>query len=108
MGQRFGFNPEFISWVKLLYASRRPRPHKWTPFCPISPLLWNQTAPPPLATEPLAIRLHPEGGIEGIARAGKDSTLSLYADDLLLYVSHPTPHGSSHGSYYHMWGLFRL
>lgn len=64
--------------------------------------------PPPFATEPLAIRLHPEGGIEGIARAGKDSTLSLYADDLLLYVSHPTPHGSSHGSYYHMWGLFRL
>lgn len=40
--------------------------------------------PPPFATEPLAIRLHPEGGIEGIARAGKDSTLSLYADDLLL------------------------
>lgn len=39
------------------------------------------------------------GGIEGIARAGKVSTLSLYADDLLLYMSDPTPHGSSRPKY---------
>lgn len=85
MGQKFGFNPEFNSWVKLL-----PSPQSTQMDSILSQFSFivepNRATPPSLsfsiAAEPLAIRLHPEGGIEGIARAGKVSTLSLYANDL--------------------------
>lgn len=42
------------------------------------------------AIEPLAIWLRGERGFEGIFRSGSEHKLSLYADDLLLYVSNPT------------------
>ena len=51
--------------------------------CPLSPLLFA------LAIEPLAIWLHREGGFEGITRAGKVHKLSLYANNLLLYMANP-------------------
>ena len=92
--QKFGFNPEFISWIKLLYASRVASVHtnrlKSAPFplhrgtrqgCPLSPLLSA------IAIESLAIWLRQEGGFEGIIRAGKVHKLSLYADNLLLDMS---------------------
>ena len=94
--QEFGFNPEFISWIKLLYASPVTSVHtnglQSAPFplhcgtrqgCPLSPLLFA------IATESLDIWLCQEGGFEGIIRAGKVHKLSLYADDLLLYMSNP-------------------
>lgn len=51
--------------------------------CPLSPLLFN------LAIEPLAIWLRSHNGFEGISRYGLVHKLSLYADDLLLYISNP-------------------
>lgn len=42
-----------------------------------------------LAIEPVAIWLCQEGGFEGITRAGKVHKLSLYTDDLVLYISNP-------------------
>lgn len=94
--KKFGFSPDFIDWVKLLYASPVASVHtnglQSAPFplhrgtrqgCPLSPLLFA------IAIEPLAIWLRQEGGFEGITRAGKAHKLSLYADDLLLYMSNP-------------------
>lgn len=94
--QKFGFSPDFISWIRLLYAcpvaSVLTNGLKSTSFplyrgtrqgCPLSPLLFA------LAIEPLAIWLRQEDGFEGITRAGNVHKLSLYADDLLLYMSNP-------------------
>ena len=50
--------------------------------CPSSPLLFA------IAIEPLAIWLRSEAGFEGIVRGGVTHKVSLYADDLLLYISH--------------------
>ena len=93
---KFGFSSDFIAWIRLLYES--PTAHILTngvrspPFalrrgtrqgCPLSPLLFA------LAIEPLAIWLREEGRVEGITRNDVTHKLSLYADDLLLYVSNP-------------------
>ena len=43
-----------------------------------------------MAIEPLAIAIRADSDIEGISRGGKIHKLSLYADDLLLYISNPT------------------
>ena len=94
--QKFGFPLEFISWIKLLYANPVASVHtnglQSATFplyrgtrqgCPLSPLLFA------IAIEPLAIWLRQEGGFEGITRARTVHKLSLYADDLLLYMSNP-------------------
>uniref|UniRef100_A0A8P4GAF8 Reverse transcriptase domain-containing protein n=1 Tax=Dicentrarchus labrax TaxID=13489 RepID=A0A8P4GAF8_DICLA len=52
--------------------------------CPLSPLLFA------MAIEPLAVGLRSEERFEGISRQRAIHKLSLYADDLLLYVSNPT------------------
>lgn len=49
--------------------------------CPLSPLLFA------LAIEPLSIALKIEKDFKGIRRYGTEHKVSLYADDLLLYVS---------------------
>lgn len=91
---KFGFGDSFISWMRLLYSS--PSAMVLTnntyskPFnlyrgtkqgCPLSPLLFV------LAIEPLAISIRSNGLIAGITRGITTHKLSLYADDLLLYVS---------------------
>lgn len=49
--------------------------------CPLSPLLFI------LAIEPLALWLQSEAGFKGITHRNSVHKVSLYADDLLLYVS---------------------
>lgn len=93
---KFGFGLGFTSWVKILYStplssvrtnntvsSYFPLFRGTRQGCPLSPLLFD------IVIEPLAIALRGDGGIQGINRDGIIHKLSLYADDLLLYISDP-------------------
>lgn len=94
--QRYNFGNNFFAWVRLLYTS------------PTAQILMNQTLSPPfklfrgtrqgcplsalifmLATEPLAqsIRLDPQ--IHSYNTKDTTNKISLYADDILLYVTQP-------------------
>lgn len=92
----FHFGPKFISWIRLLYtlpvAAIRTNNNLSTYFelkrgtrqgCPLSPLLFA------VALEPLALALKQCPTIKGIHRAGSEHKVSLYADDMLLFISDP-------------------
>lgn len=94
--KQFGFGEKFISWIKVLYSSPLAAVrtnnnlssyfplHRGTrQGCPLSPLLFA------IAIEPLALVLRGEINIKGIRRYDSDNKVSLYADDMLLYLSHP-------------------
>lgn len=94
--EKFGFHSKFISWIKLLYANPSASVNTnglHSPSfslqrgtcrgCLLSPLLFN------IAIEPLAISLRSQSAFQGISRFGQVHKLSLYADDLLLYISNP-------------------
>ena len=91
--KRFGFGNTFISWIRLLYTSPQacvrtnndysdyfPLKRGTRQGCPLSPLLFA------IAIEPLAVALR-SSQIPGIMRGGVEHKVSLYADDLLLFVS---------------------
>ena len=95
--QRFGFGDNFVSWIRFLYASPQasvctntsrsktfPLSRGTRQGCPLSPLLFG------IAIEPLSIALKMERGFLGIQRWGTEHKVSLYADDLLLYVRNPS------------------
>ena len=50
--------------------------------CPLSPLLFN------IVLEVLATAIREEKGIKGI-QIGKEVKLSLFADDMILYIENP-------------------
>lgn len=90
----FGFGPNFIKWVQLLYNSPEARVavNGWIsdPFphgrstrqgCPLSPLLYA------IAVEPLAISLRMHSDIHGLRSGSLVETVSLYADDMLFYLA---------------------
>ena len=94
--EKFGLGPVFTSWVKLLYAcpsasvltnSRYSSSfdlHRGTrQGCPLSLLLFAN------AIEPLAIAICGNKQMQGIWRGGIEHKVSLYTDDLLLFVSKP-------------------
>lgn len=93
---RFGFGPKFISWIKVLYTSPLTAiqtNNTLSPYfalhrgtrqgCPSSPLLFA------IAIEPLAVALRGDAEIEGIQRGGSEHKVSLYADDMLLFLLNP-------------------
>lgn len=94
---KFGLGDIFISWIRLLYTSPQASVSTngvQSPYitlsrgtrqgCPLSPLLFA------LSIEPLSIYLRTSTTFTGISRLGMEFKLSLYADDLLLYVSSPS------------------
>lgn len=87
----------FVSLIKLLYvqpqasiqtnninSSYFPLEGSTRQGCLLSPLLFA------LAIEPLAIALGTTKEYSGILRGKTEHKVSLYADDLLLYISNPT------------------
>lgn len=87
----FGFGPNFVSWVKLLYsnstASIRTNSQRSTSFrlyrgtlqgCPLSSILLD------IAIEPRSCK-----DISGVWRGNVEHKVSLDADDLLLFISNP-------------------
>ena len=94
--KKFGFEDSFISWIKLLYY--HPLSAVITngiqseyfllgrgtcQGCNLSPLLFA------VAVEPLAIALRQSKEFHGIERGGLTHKVSLYAEDILLYISEP-------------------
>ncbi|XP_059823631.1 IQ calmodulin-binding motif-containing protein 1 isoform X1 [Hypanus sabinus] len=94
--EEFNFSLTFISWIKLIYHT--PVASVFTnnqrsPFfclfrgtrqgCPLSPLLFD------IALEPLAIAIRESQDILGINHGTDTHKLSLYADDLLIFISNP-------------------
>lgn len=110
---KFGFGESFISWLRLLYtlpcASITTNNIQSDFFslsrgcrqgCPLSPLLFA------LAVEPLSIYLRTSPTFRGITRSHTELKLSLYADDLLLYVTDPVRACPAIISFFRRFGCF--
>lgn len=110
---KFGFGESFISWLRLLYtlpcASITTNNTQSGYFflnrgcrqgCPLSPLLFA------LAIEPLSMYLRTSLTFNGITRSHTELKLSLYADDLLLYVTDPVRACPSIVSFFNRFGRF--
>uniref|UniRef100_A0AAQ6AKY8 Reverse transcriptase domain-containing protein n=1 Tax=Amphiprion ocellaris TaxID=80972 RepID=A0AAQ6AKY8_AMPOC len=95
--QKFGMTDGFINWIRILYASPLSavitNGHKSNNFsiergsrqgCPLSPLLFA------LAMEPLAAAIRMDPCIEGLLLNNCQRRISLYADDVLIFLNSPS------------------
>lgn len=93
--QKLGFGNNFTQWIKMLYtkpmASIKNNNQISKPFimnrgtkqgCPLSGLLFN------LVTEPLAAKVRSDKNIHGIKTGDQSNKLSLYCEDIILYLVH--------------------
>ena len=94
---RFGLGDDFVKWVKVLYmepmAAVLANGLRSTNFvvqrgsrqgCPLSPLLFA------VAVEPLAEAIRRDPIITGLNVGVKSHKISLYADDVLLFMLNPS------------------
>lgn len=94
--KKMGFHLDFISWVRVLYSNptSRVQVNGYTSKqfelkrgnrqgCPLSPLLFA------ISIEPLAEMIRENPRIYGISDGGGTHKISLYADDVILYISDP-------------------
>lgn len=94
--KKIGFRESFIHWVRILYTSpmaiittngisQRFTLHWGTiQGCPLSPSLFT------IFTEPLAAAVHQKINITGIQTENMHHKISLYADNILLYLQNPS------------------
>lgn len=93
---QFGFGESFIHWINTLYTSPKATVttngitsstftlHRGTrQGCPLSPSLFA------LFIEPLATAIRENNSIKGITVSDIEHKISLYADDILLYLQNP-------------------
>lgn len=94
--KKFNFDESFLGWIRSLYRDPQAQVRvngtlsdRFGLFrgcrqgCPLSPLLFN------LAIEPLAEAIRSSTDIFGIDIGKKNNKISLYADDVILYLSTP-------------------
>lgn len=94
--ERVKFGPNLIKWIQILYSNpmaavrvngtisaRFPLERGRRQGCPLSPLLFD------ISIEPLAQLIREEHEIQGLSINGEQHKLSIYADDVLLYISNP-------------------
>lgn len=94
--EKFGLGHNFIKWIRILYANPRAKilTHQTlSPSfslqrgnrqgCVLSPLLFS------LAIEPLAENIRSNLNIHGYNTKYTKNKISLYADDILLYITKP-------------------
>lgn len=94
----YGFGPNFIKWVQLLYQTPKARVfvNGWLSDqislargtrqgCPLSPLLYA------LAAEPLAIAIRASSNVIGLRWGDSWEKIGLYADDTVLYLADQGP-----------------
>ena len=94
--EKFNMGPNCIKWIKSLYShpnamvttnglnSDRFPPERGTrQGCSLSPLLYL------LGAEPLAELIRSNPSIMGVSAGGLQHKISLYADDVLRYISNP-------------------
>lgn len=92
--KRYGFGEKFITWIRILYfeprASVRVNGYGSEYFtlgrgtrqgCPLSPALFA------LCIEPFAQMIRDNVNITGLIAGEEEHKISLYADDVLLYLS---------------------
>ena len=92
----FNIGPVFIKWIKILYNSPKAliktNNQLSSPFslmrgtrqgCPLSPILFAS------AIELLAAKIRSHSLIKGIQIGEENHIISLYADDILLYLNNP-------------------
>lgn len=94
--KRYQFGPNFIKWIQTLYSNPQAAV-KVNGFlsdrfalecgcrqgCPLSPQLFN------ISIEPLAELIRDNNNIKGLTINEEQHKLSLYADDVLLYLAEP-------------------
>lgn len=93
----FGFGQFFINWIKFFYNSPKAsvitNGYVSQPFelfkgtrqgCPMSPYLFA------IFIEPLAAMIRQNPIIEGIPTSSMTHKISLYADDILLFIQNPS------------------
>ena len=95
--KRFQFGPKFIKWTQILYSNpqaavkvnrflsdRFALERGCRQGCSLSPLMFY------LSIEPLAQLIRDDNNIKGLTINGEQQNISLYADDVLLYLVEPT------------------
>ena len=94
--EKFGFGPSFMKWIEIIYshptASVITNQNISCPFainrgtrqgCPLSPFLFS------IIIEPLAASVRQSQLISPVEIHEQEHHLSLYADDILLFISRP-------------------
>uniref|UniRef100_A0A3P9KVM4 Reverse transcriptase domain-containing protein n=1 Tax=Oryzias latipes TaxID=8090 RepID=A0A3P9KVM4_ORYLA len=94
--ETMGFHSDFIKWIKVFYTKpiSKVRVNGCTSVgfrvrrgtrqgCPLSPLLFA------ISIEPLAELIRKDQRIQGVSVGRTDYKISLYADDIILYLKNP-------------------